>query len=136
MAEGVTFSYKRIGPFLRVTMDWESGASDGKVDSSNTSPFDIHGVLLQSFDKPGASSPTDGYDYQLRDSNSVDLLENAGANRSATSAGMVTPTSTIAFISGPLTLYVENAGNSKTGQVVAWFQDYSTLTSENSLAGT
>lgn len=130
MAEGATFQRKRFSaPYMLVTVDCETASDDGALAANNTTPFEIHGVLISCKSVPdgGGTAPTDQYDLVLNDESGVDLLAGAGADRSGTAAEIVTPAfdgAPYAMISGPLTVGLTNAGNSKGTTLHLWFQTF------------
>ena len=103
----------------KYSIAWTSDAS-GNV-SGNT--VDLRrGHLIQAKFIPGGTTPTDLYDVTLLDSDSVDLLAGAGADRAAAAASIVVPTKPTFLEAQTVTPTVANAGNAKTGTIVLYVQ--------------
>ncbi len=127
----------RVGGCI-LTLDWTSDSSSGDLDLSivdayNTAvlagdvhlPFvtKIHGKIISVETIPGEEGdpaetpPSADYDIKLKDAYSYDL---AGANLqdlSNTDAEMWIPTTPVP-VSSDITLFIENAGNSKKGRII------------------
>jgi hypothetical protein len=78
---------------------------------------------------PGATAPTDNWDFVLNDSDGVDVLGGAGANRDTANSEQVYPTISGATIpvwleKGTYTLAMSgNSVNSATGTVTLYLKD-------------
>ena len=102
------------------TFTWVSdalGAADGYTNQ-------VRGTIERvTFNPDDVSTPTDNYDVTLLDIDGIDVLNGTGANRdTANSEGTVTTegdgTTYLPFsVVGRLTLYVTNAGATKSGVV-------------------
>lgn len=108
----------------RIEYDWTSDAS-GDVSGIEKN---IYGYLLRVSFIPdsGGTQPSDYYDIELQDSDDIDLLNGAGANLSQTTSTTMAPTiqgDSIPVVMGAIELVVSNAGDSKGGTVVIYFQE-------------
>lgn len=121
MAASVTKTEVTHLPIKKITWVWTSH-TDGKVAVATTNaPSDAAytGEIIRLVTVPAAagSAPSDNYDVMVYDDNSVDALMGGGANRS-TSATQQVAASSLGIVAGSkLTLYVENAGDTKQGTV-------------------
>lgn len=95
-------------------------------------PKKIVGVLKSVETIPGAlgvpatNPPTDQYDITLLDNYSYDVASGNLANRSATVAEKVFPTSDI-IVDSDLTLTIANAGSGLKGRIILEFESISTV---------
>jgi hypothetical protein len=111
----------------RLTFSWVADASDGTVPAK-TSSKGYEGYVLMMVTDPGGTEPTPDYDITLTDSNSIDTLGGAGADRSATATESAMPTVDTAGstkgkwpIDGPITLNISNNDvHSATGTVYVY----------------
>jgi len=120
MTESVTITeveekagYSKIS-YLYVT------ATDGTATGETLG--DYTGRILYVISDPGATAPTEGWDFQIQNEDNYDLIKGAGTDRSA---------SITEYLQGEtdglgcavrekLTLEVENGGNTKGGTVVVY----------------
>lgn len=137
MAASMTFSYDdgydkdgHRGPIRSITADWVS--SSGGAVSSTT--LKINGFLLKAVTDPGSAAPTDDYDIALTDENGSDILSGSVgslADRDTSNtevvnlniddgAGGLLPV--YPMVSGKITVAVTNAGDTKNGQLILYYQ--------------
>ena len=114
----VTFTETTTGHLTKkIKAVWLSD-SDGAATGTTTYTYD--GVLISFTSIPdgGGTAPTAAYDLTLTDSNSQDLLQGAGADRSATATEYLNFSDGLSAVSEEkLTLTVANAGEAKGGTV-------------------
>lgn len=94
-------------------------AADGS--GSKVSPAGYFGAVLACVTIPagGGSAPSAGWDVTITDPEGYDVLQGAGADRSAADTETATPAKTsVAF--GELTLNVANMGNAKGATVILY----------------
>lgn len=114
------------GKVKKIICDWVGDSVDGSVPAKVVREFS--GVVLRVVTDPGSVAPTTLYDITLTDSNGIDVLGGAGANRSATLSEQCFPTvATVPWecpIAGPLTLNItNNSVISATGSVVIYIRE-------------
>jgi hypothetical protein len=114
MAASVTISETRHTPVKKIKFVWVS-AADGTASASTTYAYSGKIELLTTVPAGGGSAPSDNYDITVTDSDSVDVLAGAGADRDTANTEQVLGTSLGAVASSVLTLNVTNAGNAKGG---------------------
>jgi hypothetical protein len=98
----------------KIKFAWTS-AADGTASGATTKPYDGKVYLLTTVPAGGGSAPTDNYDLTITDSDSVDVLAGAGADRDTANTEQVVGTSLGAVAGSVLTINVANAGNAKSG---------------------
>lgn len=121
----------------KITVDWLSDAAgavalgiaaalDTRTPLTRSSKAEFCGRITAIETIPGLSgdrtttTPTTLYDVTLLDQYGCDVAGGQLLNRSASSAEKIVPYLPIA-IDGELTLAIANAGDSKTGRVIIWF---------------
>jgi len=80
--------HRDTGTYAVIEIPWEADAT-GAVQSFQIDK--ICGFVLQVTTVPGTPAPTDLYDVSLRDADTVDIMGNALADRSATVAEQAVP---------------------------------------------
>ncbi len=120
---------------FKLTFDWTSH-TDGSVSGFST---DDGTFITQAISKilkgkeivgaectPGATTPTADYDVVINDANGVDLFGGALGDCSATVTKTSFPFDATVYgskiITGALTPVVSNAGDTKTGSIVLFFE--------------
>lgn len=112
----------------RIVVDW---VSDGDGDVVATLTDNIGGELRRVVFDPDevTSTPTALYDVTLTDRNSVDVLATLGSNLSSGTTTSIVPfigngtTTNFPFtVCGALTLTVDNAGDTKAGEIVLYLK--------------
>jgi len=119
----------------KITCDWTSDASDGTASGATRK---IMGRLIKVQTDPGGTAPTDNWDTTIVDEESVDVVANCQnaalliardtANTEETYLYLKnadnTPIGIAAFpvVCNALTIGVANAGNSKTGQIIIFYE--------------
>ena len=109
-------------------MEWTSNASGVVTATTSEARAGIvSGTVMRVTFKPGAATPSNGYDVTITDENGIDILVGQGANLSNAAASTVCPgveftdgtTTSLMQVAvfGVLTLNVANAGNAKQGIV-------------------
>jgi len=122
-----------IGEF-KLTLDWVS-ASDGTValaivaalkSAKPSVPNRIHGKLKMIETIPGllgdktTATPTDNYDITITDSYGYDVATGNLADRSASIAQAIFPVAEVP-VDDELTLNITNAGDTKKGRTILYF---------------
>lgn len=108
------------GSVFSVTLAWTSHATGGNVEQTATN---LRGVLKRISFVPGGTTPTDQYDVTLEDADGIDVLGGLGENLSNSTATTVSILDSLPLaqvLLGNHTLKVTNAGNAKTGSLVAY----------------
>lgn len=105
--------YQKIS-FLYVTH------TDGTATGETTG--DYSGKIAYVISDPGATAPTEGWDFQIQNEDNFDLLNGAGTDRSASITEYLhgDKDGLGCAVKEKLTLEVENAGNTKGGTVVVY----------------
>ena len=104
----------------KVTWAWTSTAGG---DASDVTTGVCDGDLIGFATVPsGVTAPTDDYDVTITDSDSLDVLLGAGADRDTANTEYVNRQSIGAVSKSTLTLNVTNAGDSKLGTAILWFR--------------
>lgn len=115
----------RVGEVSTVTCEWTSNSSGTFTDS-----FKIRGTITKANFIPdkGATAPTDQYDVTITDEYGNNILEvdgtNLGSDLSGTSNVTYSMTSDPVLcvsVAGELTINVSNAGASKGGKIVIYY---------------
>lgn len=114
-------SHVHPGGLVRYDLAWVSDG-DGNVEQATTR---VQGMIVRMIFDPSAISgkiPSDNYDMTLVDVDGFDVLQTKGANLSNAAASQVLseasgPTEEVLPFPtcGPLTLTIENAGDSNEG---------------------
>lgn len=130
----MTFTYDRgPGPVKRVIVDWTSDDTTGAVSGTCAK---VSGRLVKGVTDPGATAPTDNYDVTITDDEGVNVLAGCDddlADRDTSNseevyflvkdhAGTPLAQSLHPVVCSPLSIAVENAGNSKTGQLILYVE--------------
>ena len=126
MAESMTPTVFQPGlrrPVTKVVLAWVSSAG-GTVTQTTT--FKVSGLLRRVVTVPSATvAPTADYDVVIEDSDGLDILNAAGADRHTTNTEVIAP---LISTYGPmlvsetaLTLKVTNAGAAKAGTIYLFF---------------
>jgi hypothetical protein len=130
-ADGIGFR----GRFRKVIADWVSDDSTGAVTGTTRK---IIGRLIKIVTDPGSAAPTDNYDVTIVDEKSVSVVatcQNVAAlgtrhttttqetylhmeNADDTPIGMAV----YPVVCDALTIGIANAGNSKTGQIILYYE--------------
>lgn len=111
LSAAVTVAETRHTVVKKIKFSW---TSDGSGDATGATSFAYDGkVELLTTDPTDA--PTDNYDITITDSDGVDVLAGAGANRDTTNTEQVLGTSLGAVAGSVLTITVANAGATKSG---------------------
>lgn len=124
MAESVTIVSDPFSPSMhirRVKFVWVSAESGTAEDT--TSNY-VDGVLLFAAFTPdsGDTQPSDAYDVTVKDGDGYDILCGNGADLSNAATVYKNSSDGLGAVSSsPLTLAVENAGDSNGGTVCLWF---------------
>lgn len=118
MAGTVTITEESLGKIDKVTFTWAS-ATTGAADGTTTQLYT--GRIKQALIYAGATTPTDLFDVQVKDSASIDLLFGDGANCPVADVVVVEDAGYV--VNDPLTLAVTNAGDTKTGSVVVYIEE-------------
>lgn len=121
------------GRIRKIVADWTSDAADGTCSGTTRK---ISGRLIKAVTDPGSVAPTDDYDISITDEEGSDVLspcQNTLANRDSTSteqvyflvkdtAGTPLAQSLHPAVCDQLTISISNAGNSKTGQLIMYYE--------------
>jgi len=129
----IAFSYDKIRGLRKVIVDWTSDDTTGAVSGSSEK---ITGRLVKAITDPGAAAPAANYDIVVTDALSVNVLGNAETD--LTDRHTSTTEETYFFIldaagtplaqpvqpavADVLTFSISNAGNSKNGQIVLFYE--------------
>lgn len=126
------FTYDDGGAIRKIICDWTSNASGAAAGTTKK----IVGRLLKGVTDPSATAPTDDYDIVITDEEGVDVLGQSHddlANRDTANSEQVyfnlksydgTPVTLAAFpvVCDKLTVTVANAGDTKTGQLILYYE--------------
>lgn len=121
------------GVIKKIIIDWTSDDTTGAVTGTTRK---IVGRLIKAVTDPGATAPTDNYDIAITDEESVNILtacQSTLANRHTSTTQEVyffildaaaTPLaqSSHPVVCDTLTVAVTAAGNSKTGQIILYYE--------------
>lgn len=123
MAGSITYTNVSTGSVKLVKADWLSDAS-GDVTGNATTEYFTGQILYAAFvPDGGGTQPSDNYDVTVLDSNSLDLLNGLGANKSNAAAVYADQYDGLgAVANSKLTVTVDNAGNAKGGIVYLWIR--------------
>lgn len=130
--DGVDGAGRRCG-VSKVIVDWTSDSATGAVTGTTRK---IVGRLIKAVTDPGATAPSDDYDIDLTDSEGANVLtpcQSTLENRDTANteevyflvkdaAGTPLAQSLHPVVCDPLTIAVTNAGNSKVGQLILYYQ--------------
>jgi len=119
MAGTVTVLETTFAPVKKIKWSWTSTAG-GAADLITVNA--LYGQVIAMVTIPDATdAPTDNYDITITDAEGYDVMQAAGANRSATATQTVVPTAT-SVAHGTLTINVTNAGNAKKGVAILYIK--------------
>ena len=119
MAGTVTVTEQTHSTVKKITWSWISD-SNGDADLVTTKAYD--GEIIGLVTNPGTGPPTDNYDILVNDSDVLDVLLAAGANRDTTTTETIQGSS-LGWVAGSvLNLIVSNAGNATQGVVVVYIR--------------
>ena len=121
---------------FKLTFDWISGTDgagttavstdDGTFITTNVTTILKGKEIVGGEVTPGATTPTDAFDVVVNDANGVDLFGGAFANCSNGSTTTSYPFDATVYgskiVTGALTPLVTNAGDTKNGSVVLFFE--------------
>lgn len=119
----VTITEEIYGSIKKIRFDWTSDAA-GAAMGTTTNAY--NGEILRAVTIPGAGglAPTDQYDVNLNDEDSVDVLAGGAANRSSIGTEQLyanqMPIGVVA--NDKLSIAVSNAGNAKEGTLVVYIR--------------
>lgn len=120
MAGTVTTTEETFSNVNKITFAWTSSAG-GAADATTTGYYT--GDLLRAVAIPdGTDAPSPLYDVVVNDDDSVDVLDGAFANLSATVTSQVGPLGAAAVANAQLTLAVTAAGATKKGKVILYIR--------------
>jgi hypothetical protein len=114
VAGTVTVSEVRFGSVQKITFSWLSDAA-GAADAVTTHSYSGDIARLVTVPSGGGTAPTDNYDVRVLDSDGLDALMGAGADRDVANTEQVLASSLGIVAATTLTLEVRNAGNAKAG---------------------
>lgn len=132
----MTFTYDETQALRKITVDWVSDDTTGAVSGTTKK---IVGQLIKGVTDPsGTAAPTDNYDIAITDELSFDVLTNCMDNLADRDTAN---TEEVYFLVNDLAatdpggschpsvcdklgIAVTNAGNSKEGQIVLYYQSY------------
>jgi hypothetical protein len=125
MAASVTCTEERLGNVKKITWAWTSH-TDGKVATATAgaaTTYTYTGELIRLVTVPdGTAAPTDNYDIMVYDGDSVDALMAGGQNRATATTQQVAAANLGIVANDKLTLYVENAGDTKKGTIYLYIR--------------
>ena len=120
MAAVVNLTERNTGVVRKITWAWTSH-TDGKVAKTTSGAKTAkayNGEIVRLVTIPdGTDTPTAAYDVFVYEEAGADALMGGGADRSATATEQVGPANLGVVAGDKMTLYVENAGDSKKGVV-------------------
>jgi hypothetical protein len=99
----------------KIKFAWTSGTGGEGGTASGTTTYAYDGKLELLTTDPGATAPSDDYDITITDSDSIDVLAGAGANRDTANTEQVLGSSLGAVAGSKLTINITNAGDAKVG---------------------
>jgi len=110
------------GPVTLIVWTWTSDDTTGSVTSAPSNAT-LDGEIIELATDPRTPAPTDDYDVAILDSNGLDVLAGAGANRDTANTEYKVDKNTLGAVSASkLTLQVTNAGNSTQGTVYLYIR--------------
>lgn len=101
----------------RIKFDW-TAHTDGVVTGVATTKTYAGKLIAFTTDPDAGTAPTDNYDIVITDSDGIDVLLGAGANRDTANVEQVASASLGLVVGSTLTFAVTNAGSG--GKGVAW----------------
>jgi hypothetical protein len=110
-----------ISPVQKVKFAWTS-AVGGAADGTTTYSYSGKIELLTTVPSGGGTAPSDNYDVTVVDSDGINVLAGAGADRDVANTEQVLGTSLGAVASSTLTIHVTNAGDAKQGTVYLYIR--------------
>lgn len=112
----VTISEQSLGIITRIKFDWLTGSSsqtDIVTSSATTGWFNGQVVELATI-PDSTAAPTDNYDIAITDSDGIDVLAGAGADRDTANTEYVV--ASLGYVmSSKLTFAITNAGTEMRG---------------------
>lgn len=133
-----TITYDEGGSIRKILIDWTSDDTTGAVTATTKK---IVGRLLKVITDPGTAAPTANYDIAITDDEGVDVLSGLGgtggtapslANRHTSNTEVVHLVAedsvtnplpgTQPWVCDVLSVAVTNAGNSKQGQIIIYYE--------------
>jgi hypothetical protein len=111
----------------KISVAWTSDDAAGTASGSTINKYT--GEIIRLITVPGLAglAPTDNYDLVVNDSDSVDALIGAGANRDTLNTEQVIASSLGAVFDSVLTFSISNAGNAKAGSIHLYIRKYPLL---------
>jgi len=103
----------------KIKVAWTSGSGGEAAAVTTSKAYDGKVIALTTIP---TDSPTDNYDIVATDSDSVDVLLGAGANRDTANTEYVAEASLGAVAGSTLTFTITNAGNSKSGTIYCYIR--------------
>ncbi len=120
MAGTVTTTEEVFSNVKKITFAWICSAG-GAADATTTKYYT--GDVLRAVAIPdGTTAPTALYDVVVNDDDSVDVLDGAFANLSATLTTQVGPLGAATVANAKLTLAVTAAGDTKKGKIILYIR--------------
>lgn len=118
----VTYSEEIFGSVQKITAAWTCSAGGAVSGTSTALPFS--GKIERLVTVPGTAGdqPTDQYDITILDEDGVDVLANAGQNRSNVNTEQVASASLGIVANDKLQLVVAAAGATKKGTVYLYLR--------------
>lgn len=112
-------TFKGSESINRYALAWTSNAS-GAVSANPADVVTGQIIAVKFLPSLAGTQPSDQYDVTLLDTDGIDLLGGAGANRSNAAGQLLQSDPPVFFEGGKLDLVIANAGNAKTGTVVLY----------------
>ena len=117
----MTITENVLSKLKKIKFEW---TSDGSGDAEDTTTNDYTGKIKHLVTVPdGVATPDDNYDIVITDSDGVDVLNGAGANRDTANTEQVTETSLGIVGYSKLTCTISNAGDTKQGTVYLYIEE-------------
>lgn len=109
----------------KIVVSFTADSADGSVPDTTVA---LDGYLVKIVTNPGATAPTDNWDFVINDAGGVDVLGGAGANRDTTNTEQIYPTISGATVpvwcEGSHTLAISgNSVNSAVGTITIYVKD-------------
>jgi hypothetical protein len=118
MAGTVVTTVTKFTSVKKIKFAWTSD-TDEVADATTTETFD--GLIVLVTTDPGSTAPSDNYDIELLDSDSVDLLAGQGANRDTANTEHIN-SGMGGLAASTLKLSVAAAGEEKEGTVYVYLR--------------